>query len=107
MSNSWVAQKRFIEVLGRRMAYVEHAYGEKAIVGHFKDGTHILWRDLNLTGISHITVRAGRQFHTALRAQGAKTERTAIPVEAGIGHPPRPESSGAVAASLQPGAKPD
>jgi cytochrome c len=41
------------------MAYVEHAYGEKAIVGHFKDGTHILWRDLNLTGISHITVRAG------------------------------------------------
>lgn len=41
------------------MAYVEHAYGEKAIVGHFKDGVHILWRDLNLTGISHITVRAG------------------------------------------------
>jgi cytochrome c len=41
------------------MAYVEHAYGEKAIVGHFKDGTHILWRDLNLTGISKITVRAG------------------------------------------------
>ena len=41
------------------MAYVEHAYGEKAIVGHFKDGTHILWRDLNLTGISRITVRAG------------------------------------------------
>jgi cytochrome c len=41
------------------MAYVEHAYGEKAIVGHFKDGTHILWRDLNLSGISRITVRAG------------------------------------------------
>ena len=41
------------------MAYVEHAYGEKAIVGHFKDGTHILWRDLNLTGITQITVRAG------------------------------------------------
>jgi cytochrome c len=41
------------------MAYVEHAYGEKAIVGHFKDGVHMLWRDLNLTGISHITVRAG------------------------------------------------
>jgi cytochrome c len=41
------------------MAYVEHAYGEKAIVGHFKDGTHILWRDLNLTGISRLTVRAG------------------------------------------------
>jgi cytochrome c len=41
------------------MAYVEHAYGEKAIVGHFKDGTHIFWRDLNLTGIKRITVRAG------------------------------------------------
>ena len=41
------------------MAYIEHAYGEKAIVGHFKDGTHILWRDLNLTGISRLTVRAG------------------------------------------------
>ena len=41
------------------MAYVEHAYGEKAIVGHFKDGAHILWRDLNLTGISRLTVRAG------------------------------------------------
>jgi len=41
------------------MAYVEHAYGEKAILGHFKDGTHILWRDLNLAGITRITVRAG------------------------------------------------
>jgi cytochrome c len=41
------------------MAYIEHAYGEKAIVGHFKDGTHILWRDLNLSGISRLTVRAG------------------------------------------------
>lgn len=41
------------------MAYVEHAYGEKAILGHFKDGTHILWRDMNLTGITRITVRAG------------------------------------------------
>ena len=41
------------------MAYVEHAYGEKAIVGYFKDGAHILWRDLNLTGISRLTVRAG------------------------------------------------
>jgi cytochrome c len=41
------------------LAYVEHAYGEKAILGHFKDGTHILWRDLNLTGITRITIRAG------------------------------------------------
>ena len=41
------------------MAYVEHAYGEKAIVGHFKNGAHILWRDLNLKGITQITVRAG------------------------------------------------
>jgi cytochrome c len=41
------------------MTFAEHAYGEKAIVGHFKDGAHILWRELNLTGISGLTVRAG------------------------------------------------
>ena len=41
------------------MAYIEHAYGEKAIVGYLKDGTHIVWRDLNLSGISRLTVRAG------------------------------------------------
>ena len=41
------------------MAYVESVEGEQAILGHFKDGTHILWRDLNLTGISHLKVRAG------------------------------------------------
>lgn len=41
------------------MAYVESVEGEQAILGHFKNNSHILWRDLNLTGISHINVRAG------------------------------------------------
>jgi cytochrome c len=41
------------------IAVIEHAYGEKSIVGYFKDGSYLLWRDLNLTGVSRLTVRAG------------------------------------------------
>lgn len=41
------------------MAYVEQVEGEQGIVGHFKDGNHILWRDLNLDGIRRINARAG------------------------------------------------
>jgi cytochrome c len=41
------------------MTCVEHVYGEKGMVGHFEDGTHILWRDLNLNGIRHLKFRAG------------------------------------------------
>jgi cytochrome c len=41
------------------MAYVESVEGEKGILGHFKDGSHILWRDLNLAEIRHIKARAG------------------------------------------------
>jgi cytochrome c len=41
------------------MAYVESVEGEQGILGHFRDGTHILWRDLNLEGIRQVRVRAG------------------------------------------------
>ena len=51
------------------MAYVEQVEGEKGLVGLFKDGTHIIFRDLNLDGIRHLTVRAG-----CLDAKGGKLE---------------------------------
>jgi cytochrome c len=38
---------------------VEHVYGEKGIVGHFKDGSYLLWRDLNLKGVRTLKLRAG------------------------------------------------
>jgi cytochrome c len=41
------------------MAYIEQVEGEKGILGHFKDGAHILWRGLNLDGIRQLKVRAG------------------------------------------------
>ena len=41
------------------MEYVEQVEGEKGILGHFGDGDSIVWRGLNLTGISKILVRAG------------------------------------------------
>jgi cytochrome c len=41
------------------MEYVDHAYGETGLLGHFEDGDYIIWRDLNLDGISKIKVRAG------------------------------------------------
>jgi cytochrome c len=41
------------------MTYVEQIEGEKGIVGHFKDGAQIIFRELNLDGIRHIAVRAG------------------------------------------------
>ena len=33
-ANPWVAQKRFVEVLGRRMAYVEQGQGAPIIFQH-------------------------------------------------------------------------
>jgi len=45
--------------VNRGMAYVEQVEGEKGLVGHFKDGAHIIFRELNLTGIRHLTLRAG------------------------------------------------
>jgi hypothetical protein len=51
------------------MTYVEQIEGEKGIVGHFKDGAHIIFRELNLAGIRHITVRAG-----CFGAQGGRFE---------------------------------
>ena len=41
------------------MEYVDHAYGETGLLGHFEDGDYMIWRDLNLDGISKIKVRAG------------------------------------------------
>jgi cytochrome c len=41
------------------MTYVESVEGEQGILGHFKDGSHILWQDLNLADIRHIKARAG------------------------------------------------
>ena len=41
------------------MDFVDQAYGEIGIVGHFEDGDYIVWRDLNLQGIQSVTVRAG------------------------------------------------
>ena len=41
------------------MQYVEQVEGEVAIVGHFENGDAIIFRDLNLTGIKKILVRAG------------------------------------------------
>lgn len=41
------------------MQYVEQVEGETGILGHFEDGDHILFRDLNLDGIKTVTVRAG------------------------------------------------
>ncbi len=43
----------------RGMAYVEQVEGETGIIGHFKDGAYIVWRDLNLSGIRRLKVRAG------------------------------------------------
>lgn len=41
------------------MAYIEQVEGETGILGHFKDGNHIVWREIDLTGITKIKVRAG------------------------------------------------
>jgi len=41
------------------MQYVEQVEGEVAIVGHFENGDAIIFRDLNLTGIKGVIVRAG------------------------------------------------
>ena len=41
------------------MTYVEQLNGEKGLVGHFKDGAHIIFRELNLDGIHRVIIRAG------------------------------------------------
>lgn len=46
--------------VNRGMAYIEQVEGgETGILGHFRDGDHIVFRDLNLDGISRIVMRAG------------------------------------------------
>ena len=41
------------------VACVEHVYGEKGIVAHLKNGSHVVWREMNLAGIRNIKLRAG------------------------------------------------
>lgn len=41
------------------MLLVENVEGEKGMLGHFENGDHILFRDLNLTGIEKAKIRAG------------------------------------------------
>ena len=41
------------------MQYVEQVEGEVGIIGHFENGDAIVFRELNLTGIKSVTVRAG------------------------------------------------
>jgi cytochrome c len=45
--------------INRGMTYVEQIDGEKGLVGHFKDGANIIFRELNLDGIHRLTARAG------------------------------------------------
>ena len=43
----------------RGMASVEQVEGEIGLIGRFPDGASILFKDINLTGITRLTVRAG------------------------------------------------
>jgi cytochrome c len=45
--------------VNRGMAYVEQVEGEMGLVGHFKNNTHILWKELHLGGIRHAKFRTG------------------------------------------------
>ena len=45
--------------INRGMSFVEQIEGEKGIVGHFRDGAHIIFRELNLDGIHRLAARAG------------------------------------------------
>lgn len=60
------------------MQYVEQVEAEKGIIGHFEDGDHIIFRDLNLAGIKRVIVRAGSLGDAtgkiALRAGGPEGE---------------------------------
>ena len=48
---------------------VEQLEGERGIVGHFRDGAAVVFRELNLTGIRNVTVRAG-----CIEGRGGKFE---------------------------------
>ena len=41
------------------MQYVEQVEGEVGIIGHFQNGDHIIFRELNLDDVSKVLVRAG------------------------------------------------
>ena len=63
------------------MQYVEQVEGEKGIIGHFQNGDAIVFRELNLAGVSKILVRAGGIEGTGrfeLRAGSAKGKLLAV-----------------------------
>ncbi len=72
------------------MAYVESVEGEQGILGYFKDGAHILWRDLNLTGITQVKVRAG-SFGTQGGTFELRSDKPTGPLLAIIAIPPTGE----------------
>ena len=62
----------------RGMEYVEQVEGEKGILGHFENGDHITWRDINLDSITGVLIRAGslgdRPGRVELRSGSPKGE---------------------------------
>jgi hypothetical protein len=58
------------------MQYIEEVEGENGLVGLFENGDYIIFRDLNLSGIKKILVRAGNLTKGAARfelRQGSPT----------------------------------
>jgi haloalkane dehalogenase len=46
MSNAWVAQKKYLDVLGKRMAYVEQGSGAPIVFQHGNPTSSYLWRNI-------------------------------------------------------------
>ena len=46
MSNAWVAQKKYLDVLGQRMAYVEQGSGAPIVFQHGNPTSSYLWRNI-------------------------------------------------------------
>lgn len=46
MSNAWVAQKKYLQVLGQRMAYVEQGSGAPIVFQHGNPTSSYLWRNI-------------------------------------------------------------
>ena len=53
MSNDWSARKRFVEVLGHRMAYVEAGSGSPIVFQHGNPVSSYLWRNILPTLAPH------------------------------------------------------
>jgi len=46
MSNAWIAQKKYLHVLGQRMAYVEQGSGAPIVFQHGNPTSSYLWRNI-------------------------------------------------------------